>query len=76
MSNTGRPLVSTLSLVRETLTVPHTESLPGGPNFIPSLEGTSMALDDIYQLLGIDTIVAVTKYSKQPTKLSTKKSPN
>ena len=31
--------------------------------------------DDVYQLFGIDTIMAVTKYSKQPTKLLTKKSP-
>ena len=31
--------------------------------------------DNLYQLFVIDTIVAVTKYSKQPTKLSTKKSP-
>ena len=31
-------------------------------------------LDDLYQFV-IDTIMAVTKYSKQPTKLSTKKSP-
>ena len=32
-------------------------------------------LDYIYQLFVIDTIMAVTKYSKQPTKLSTKKLP-
>ena len=32
-------------------------------------------LDYLYQLSGMDTIMAVTKYSKQPTKLSTKKSP-
>ena len=31
--------------------------------------------DDLHQLFGIDTIMAVTKYSKQSTKLSTKKSP-
>ena len=31
-------------------------------------------LDDLYQLFGIDTIMAVTKYSKQHTKLSTNKS--
>ena len=34
-----------------------------------------MELDDLYQLSVIDTIMAVTKYSKLPTKLSTKKSP-
>ena len=31
--------------------------------------------DDLYQLLGIYTIMAVTKYSKQHTKPSTMKSP-
>ena len=39
------------------------------------LELRYIELDDHYQLLGIDTIMAVTKYRKQPTKLSTKKSP-
>ena len=32
-------------------------------------------LGDLYQLFVIDSIMAVTKYSKHPTKLSTKKSP-
>ena len=39
------------------------------------LEMRHIELDDFYQLFGIDTIMAVTKYSKQRTKLSTKKSP-
>ena len=39
------------------------------------LEMRHIELDDLYQLFGRDTIMAVTKYSKQPTKLSTKKSP-
>ena len=39
------------------------------------LELRYIELDDIYQLIVIDTIMAVIKYSKQPTKLSTKKSP-
>ena len=38
------------------------------------LELRYIEMDDLYQLFGIDTIMAVTKYSKQPTKLSTKKS--
>ena len=38
-------------------------------------ESTVIELDDLYQLFIIDAIMAVTKYSKQPTKLSTKKSP-
>ena len=38
------------------------------------LELRYIEFDDIYQLFLIDTIMAVTKYSKQPTKLSTKKS--
>ena len=39
------------------------------------LELRYIQLDELYQLFGIDTIMAVTKYSKQPTMLSTKKSP-
>ena len=39
------------------------------------LELRYIELDNLYQLCGIDTIIAVTNYSKQPTKLSTKKSP-
>ena len=39
------------------------------------LELRYIELDDIYQLFVINTIMAVTKYSKQPTKLSTRKSP-
>ena len=31
--------------------------------------------DGLYDLIGIDTIMAVTKYNKQHTKLSTEKSP-
>ena len=34
-----------------------------------------IGLDVLYQLFIIDTIIAVTKYSKPSTKLSTKKSP-
>ena len=34
-----------------------------------------IGLDVLYKLFVIDTIMAVTKYSKPPTKLSTKKSP-
>ena len=36
---------------------------------------TGIELDNPYQLFVIDTIMAVTKHSKQHTKLSTKKSP-
>ena len=39
------------------------------------LELRYIELNDLYQLFVTDTIMAVTKYSKQPTKLSTKKSP-
>ena len=39
------------------------------------LELRHIELDDIYQLFGINTIMAMTKYSKQHTKLSNKKSP-
>ena len=39
------------------------------------LELRYIELDDLYQLFVIDTIMAVTNYSKQPTKLSNKKSP-
>ena len=39
------------------------------------LELRYIELYDLYQLFCIDTIMAVTKYSKQHTKLSTKKSP-
>ena len=39
------------------------------------LELLYIGLDNRYLLVVIDTIMAVTKYSKQPTKLSTKKSP-
>ena len=39
------------------------------------LELRYIEFDDIYQFFIIVTIMAVTKYSKQPTKLSTKKSP-
>ena len=38
------------------------------------LELRDIELEYLYQLFVIDTIMAVTKYSKQPTKLSTKKS--
>ena len=38
------------------------------------LELRYIEIDDLYRLFVIDTIMAVTKYSKQPTKLSTKKS--
>ena len=34
-----------------------------------------IGLDVLYQLFVMDTIMAVTKYSKPPTKLLTKKSP-
>ena len=40
-----------------------------------SLELRYIELDDLYQLFDIDSIMAVTKYSKQHTKLSIKKSP-
>ena len=39
------------------------------------LELRYIGLDDLYRLFDIDTIMTVTKYRKQPTKLSTKKSP-
>ena len=39
------------------------------------LELRYIELDDLYQLFFIDTIMAVTNYSKQPTKPSTTKSP-
>ena len=39
------------------------------------LELRYIELDDLYHLFVIDTIMAVTNYSKQPTKLLTKKSP-
>ena len=39
------------------------------------LELRYIEFDDRYQLFFIDTLMAVTNYSKQPTKLSTKKSP-
>ena len=39
------------------------------------LELRYIKLDDLYQLFVIDTFMVVTNYSKQPTKLSTKKSP-
>ena len=39
------------------------------------LELRSIELDNLYQFFVIDTIMAVTKYSKQHTKLSTKNSP-
>ena len=39
------------------------------------LELRYIELYDIYQLFVIATIMAVTKYSKQPTKQTTKKSP-
>ena len=38
------------------------------------IELRNIELDDLYQVFVIDTIMAVAKYSKQPTKLSTKKS--
>ena len=40
------------------------------------LELRYIELDDLYQVFSIDTIMAVTYYSKQHTKLSTKKPPN
>ena len=39
------------------------------------LELRYIEFDYNYQLFVIDTIMAMTKYSKQPAKLSTKKSP-
>ena len=35
-----------------------------------------MELEGLYQLFVMDTIMAVTRYIKKPTKLLTKKSPN
>ena len=39
------------------------------------LELRYIGCEDLYQLFVKDTIMVVTTYSKQPTKLSTKKSP-
>ena len=39
------------------------------------LELRYIELDNLYQLLFTDSIMAVIKYSKQPTKLSTQTSP-